>query len=145
MYKTPSTYNLSRTGTSQFGSNAGFSLFQGQNATWIIIAIILAIIGGILLYFLFVKSKTEFKGFWAKLRHFLDFKQLVIEPILKVLYYILAIYITLLSFGLISVSFLSFLLTLVLGNLTIRVIYEMLLMGVVLCRNVSEINTKLKK
>ena len=112
---------------------------------WMLIALMLAIIGGILVYFLFVKNKTEFKGFWAKLRTFLSFRTNVVEPILKIAYYVCAIFITLTSFNLISTSFLAFLLTLVIGNLTFRITFELMLMGIRLCRNVAEINDKIKK
>ena len=67
---------------------------------WFIIAAILAIIGGILLYFLFVKSKTEPKNKFAKwLKDFLNFKIMWIESILKVVYYISTIFIMLFSFS----------------------------------------------
>ena len=67
---------------------------------WFIIAAILAIIGGILVYFLFVKSKTEPKNKFAKwLKDFLNFKIMWIESILKVVYYISTIFIMLFSFS----------------------------------------------
>ena len=63
---------------------------------WIILAAILAIIGGVLVYFLFVKSKTEPKGKFSKwLKNFLSFKTMWIEPILKIAYYIATIFVIL--------------------------------------------------
>ena len=78
-------------------SNQGYSTAAAGSAAgasiWIVIAAILAIIGGILVYFLFVKSKTAPKGKFAKwLKDFLAFKVMWIEPILKVAYYILTIF-----------------------------------------------------
>lgn len=112
--------------------------------TWMIVALVLAIIGGILAYFLFVKSRQEFKGFLLKLQSFCDFKQLFIEDILKITYLISALLITLLSFGMIGSSFLGFVVTLLLGNLSLRIFYELTLMGVMVYRNLVEINRKLK-
>ena len=72
--------NLSSTGSSSYASTA-----QGAGI-WMIIAAILAIVGGILVYFLFVKAKTDPKGKFLKwLKDFLAFKIMWIEPILKVI------------------------------------------------------------
>ena len=63
---------------------------------WGIIALVLAIIGGILTYFLFVKAKNNPKGkFLMWLKNFLAFKTMWIEPILKVVYYIETIFVIL--------------------------------------------------
>ena len=60
---------------------------------WGIIALVLAIVGGILVYFLFVNAKTEPKGKFTKwLKDFLSFKIMWIEPILKVVYYVATIF-----------------------------------------------------
>lgn len=67
-----------------------------------------------------------------------------LETILKVSYLILAIYITLTSFELIGTSFMAFVLTLVFGNIILRVIYELSLVLLTICRNTTEINKKLK-
>ena len=69
---------------------------------------------------------------------------MIIENILRILYIITAIFITLSSFALISSSFLSFLLALIVGNILARVSYELLLVLLVICRNTTEINRKLK-
>ena len=45
----------------------------------------------------------------------------------------------------ISSSFIVFLLYLVLGNLIARIAYEMLLVKLVICRNTTEINSKMDK
>lgn len=116
------------------------------NATWLIVAFVLALVGGILVYFLFLKKDNEdkFTGFVKYLYDFLSFKKMWLETILKVSYLILAIYITLTSFELISTSFVGFLLALVFGNLILRVIYELSLLMLTICRNTTEINKKLK-
>ena len=112
---------------------------------WTIVSVILAIIGGIVLYFTFLSKKNEgkFTGFLGWLYDFLTFKKMMIENVLKILYIIVALFVTLSSFGLISISFLAFLLTLVIGNVLTRVIYELLLVKLVICKNTTEINKKL--
>ena len=114
---------------------------------WSIVAGVLAVIGGIALYFTFLSKRNDgkFKGFLGWLREFLSFKKMWLESILKVTYLILAIYITLQSFGLIGTSFLLFILMLVLGNIILRIVYEMSLILLTICKNTTEINSKLDK
>lgn len=113
---------------------------------WTIIALILAIIGGILVYFLFVKAKNNPKNkFLMWLKNFLAFKTMWIEPILKVVYYIETIFVVLISFAFISQSFLMFLLILVLGPIVTRLIYEMFMMFIMIWRNTQDIADNTKK
>lgn len=125
--------------------DSGFGI-SNSSTTWMIVAFILAIVGGILTYFLFLKKDNEnkFTGFVNYLYEFLSFKKMWLETILKVSYLILTIYITLMSFELIGKSFIAFLLTLVFGNIILRVVYELSLILLTICRNTSEINKKLK-
>lgn len=125
--------------------DSGFG-FSSSSTTWMIVALILAVIGGILVYFLFLKKENEnkFTGFVNYLYEFLSFKKMWLETILKVSYLILTIYITLMSFELIGKSFIAFLLTLVFGNIMLRVVYELSLILLTICRNTTEINKKLK-
>lgn len=111
---------------------------------WTIIAAVIAVIGGITLYFVFLKSKNKFTGFLAKLQDFLNFKALVLEDILKITYLILTIFITLNSFGLIAVNVGTFFFTLIVGNLGLRIGYELSILIIKICRNTSDINKKLK-
>ncbi|MBR2994324.1 hypothetical protein IKF32_00145 [Candidatus Saccharibacteria bacterium] len=116
---------------------------------WTIIAAILAIVGGILVYFLFVKSKTEPKGKFAKwLKDFLAFKVMWIEPILKVVYYIATIFIILFSFTFLAlggVGILSFFMCLILGPIAVRLAYEMTMMFIMIWRNTRDIAEKVTK
>ena len=121
-----------------FYSNTMGPTFTGS-AVWTIIAFILAVVGGFLAYYLFVKNTKKIDN------KFLNFKEMLIEPILKVSYIILAIFITLYSFNMIGVSFISFLLTLVLGNIVLRLIYEWCLVLIMIWKNTTEINDKTKK
>ena len=116
---------------------------------WGIIALILAIVGGILVYFLFVKAKAEPKGKFLKwLKDFLAFKIMWIEPIMKVVYYIATIFIVLFSFSYLALGgagFLMFILSLVLGPIIIRILYEMTMMFIMIWRNTRDIAEKGKK
>lgn len=125
-----------------YSSRSLISMSNAVGSTvWIVLSLILAIVGGILVYFLFLSKKNEgkFKGFVGWLYDFLSFKKMFLEALLKITYLIVAIYITLSSFALIGTSFLSFLLTLVLGNVIARVVYEFSLILLVICRNTTEI------
>ena len=128
-----------------YGNNLGSLTTGVSSGVWSIVALILAIIGSILAYFLFVKPSKEYPSKFVNwLRSFLNFGEMLIEPILKVTYMFFAIYITLGSFSLISYDFLTFLLVLLLGNLLTRVIYEAAMMTVGIWKNTKEINKKMK-
>ena len=141
------TYNLINSyGGSSYGSSANALAGAG---IWTIIAAILAIVGGILVYFLFVKSKNEPKGKFAKwLKDFLAFKTMWIEPILKVAYYIATIFVILFSFTFLAlggVGILSFFLCLILGPIAVRLAYEMTMMFIMIWRNTRDIAEGTKK
>lgn len=123
------------------------SIFSEGNAVWVIISLVLAIVGGIVLYFTFLSKKNEGKytGFLGWMYDFLTFKKMVIENILKILYLIIAMFITLSSFSVISTSFLAFIVYLVVGNLITRIGYELFLVVLIICRNTTEISKKLDK
>ncbi len=118
-----------------------------SSSVWIIISLVVAVIGGICLYFTVFSDKNEgkYEGFMAKLYDFVKFKKMYITVILKVSYLVLAIYLTLVSFTAISTSFLVFLLILIFGNLILRLIYEFSLVLLSIQENVAEINKKMKK
>lgn len=114
------------------------------DTTWIAISAILALVGGIVIYFLFVAVKSEkYTGFVAWLHEFLNFKKFFMNMVLKILYIITTIFITLSSFSFISVSVATFFLWLILGNIINRVAYEFILMFLTLVNNTTEINKKL--
>ena len=131
-------YNSGLYSTRSLDSAVGASI-------WVIVSLILAIVGGILIYFLFLSKKNEgkFKGFLGWVYDFLSFKKFFLEAVLKITYLVVAIYITLSSFAMIASNFLGFILTLVFGNVLARIIYEFSLLVLVICRNTTEINAKL--
>jgi len=132
--------------TSTMGSSFGSGMGTGA-LIWTIVSLVLALVGGIVLYFTVFANKNEekYKGFMAWLYDFIKFKKLYITTVLKVSYLVGAIFLTLYSFALIGSSFLAFLLTLIVGNLVLRMIYEFSLVLLSIHENVSEINKKLKK
>lgn len=114
---------------------------------WLIIAAVVAVIGGFTLYFMFTSKEFsgKFKGFTKKLVEFLTFESGILLPILKISYLMLTIYITLSSFALIGVTFVGFLVMIIFGNIFVRVSYEMILLMVALAADVKEIKKGLKK
>lgn len=116
---------------------------------WVLIAGILAIIGGILTYFLFVRSKNEPKGKFAKwLKDFLSFKIMWLEPILKVVYYIATIFVILFSFSFLAMGgygVLTFFLCLIFGPVGVRIAYEFTMMFVMIWRNTKDISDNTAK
>ena len=119
---------------------------DGGAGIWMIIAAILAIIGGILVHFLFVKAKDDPKGKFLKwLKDFLAFKIMWIEPIMKIVYYIGTIFCILASFAFISTSFLAFVIMLVCGPIAIRLAYEGVMMFIMIWRNTADIASNTKK
>ena len=121
------------------------TVYGGVDGTWMIISLVLAIVGGIVAYIMFISKKNngEYTGFVAWLHEFLNFKKHFIELILKVTYAIFAIYITLSSFSYISVSIAYFFLYLVFGNVILRLVYELVMFMITIVNNTTEINKKL--
>ena len=117
-----------------------------ETGIWGIIAFILAIVGGILVYFLFVnQDKTPKNKFVAWLKDFLAFRKMWIEALLKVIYYMTTIFVILMSFSVISTSFLAFLAIFIGGPVVIRLIYEGLMMMIMIWRNTTDIAKNTKK
>ncbi len=133
-------YNYNSYSTPNITSNG----FTGA-AVWTIVAFVLAIIGAFVIYFLFVKADKKLDNkllIWLK--SFLEFQSMLIEPILKIGYIFIALFITLASFGLIGSNFLGFLLMLTLGNVCARVLYEFIMIQISIWQNTRDINKKMK-
>ncbi len=122
-----------------------FGYGYGADSVWIIVSFVLAIIGAICGYFLFIKpANKQNNKFLTWLHDFLNFKHMLIEHLLKIFYAFALLFVTLSSFAYISTSFLMFILTLTLGNLLVRVIYEAALMWIMIWKNTNDINKKMK-
>lgn len=115
---------------------------------WSIIALVLALVGCFLVYFMFVRKSNDLKNPKLEwLRSFLKFDKMLIEPILKIAYIFAAIFLTLFSFSFFALGFpgfLAFLATITLGNIGLRVIYEAIMLQIMIWKNTSEIKNKLK-
>ena len=130
-----------------YGNNLlGSTASSGLGAMiWTIIALVLSLVGCLVIYFLFVRKDVKSKSkFVLWLQEFLRFNKMLIEPIIKITYIFGALFLTLGSFALIGTSFVAFLATLIGGNLLLRVVYEASIMLVMLWKNTTEINKKLK-
>jgi hypothetical protein len=115
---------------------------------WILIAAVLAVVGGILVYTLFMNKKngSKVKGFAKWLYDFLHFDKLTVEVFLKLTYVIAAIFVTLASFSYMgSAAWYMFFVQLIFGNIALRIAYELILMIVLLWRNTEDIKKSIKK
>ena len=76
--------------SSSYARSASTMNSVASSAIWIIVSLVLAIVGGIVLYFTFLKKDNEGKytGFLGWMYDFLTFKKLTIENVLKILYLI---------------------------------------------------------
>lgn len=117
------------------------------NAVWGLVALVIAVILGIVLYFTFLnpKSAETYTGFTKKLYDFLTFKKMTLEAILKICYMISAIFITLYSFSFIASNFLVFVVMLVFGNVITRVCYEGAILILMIYHKLSDVYNVLDK
>lgn len=134
--------------TPSYTSTTSSSLISDGAAIWLLIAAILAVVGGILVYTMFLSKKNDnkLKGFKKRLYDFLKFDVLTIEVILKVTYLIAAIFVSLASFSYLgSDAWYMFFVQIVFGNIALRLCYELILITVLLWRNTEDIKKSLKK
>lgn len=110
---------------------------------WIIVSVILAIIGGIILFKTYFNKDKSYTGLKKVLYDFANFKITIIEPLFKVLYLIITIFITLCSFSYLTVNFFKFISILVFGNMIARLVFEVSLLTLKLFKDVSELNSKI--
>ena len=129
---------------SSFGMN-GVPAVGTEKISWVTVALILSILGAFLVYFLFVKPDKKYDNKYLNwLKSFLNFDNLLLEVMFKILYIFTALYITLVSFDLISISFYYFLYYLIGGNIVARIVYEIGMTFIGIWKNTSEIKKKMK-
>ena len=128
-----------------YGINA-ISASSSFSTSGSLIAFIVAIAASIVIYFVFMDKKEESKytGFVKNLYDFLHFKINIIEAFLKIAYITTTLYVTITSFSLIKVDVALFFMTLILGNIIIRILYEAAFLLYNIYLNTKEINSKLK-
>ena len=116
---------------------------------WLIISLIAALVGCFLVYFMFVKKDDKLKNEKLEwLRSFLRFDKMLIEPVMKILYIFAAILLTLGSFAMLAMGFAGFLmcvLTILFGNLFLRMAYEGIMIRIMIWKNTAEIKKEIKK
>ncbi len=124
-----------------------YSYYHGPNPVVTVILFLIALVGGICVYLMFVKSDEEPKDpRLLKLKEFLSFKKMIIEGLLKATYIIFALFVTLSSFQImIGTSFITGLMMLILLNIMLRIGYEASLIVLLIWRNTSDISKKLGK
>ncbi len=143
---TSSLYSSSSLNSSLNSLNKTASALEGLGI-WSIIALVLALCGALVMYFWFLNKKNDgkFKGFVAWLYDMFSFKKMIVEALLKITYLFVTLFLTLFALGLLFVNPLTAIMMLVVGNLGVRIAYEFSLMMVMICRNTSDINSKLNK
>lgn len=128
-------------GSSLWGSGTEAMDIMGR------IGMVFGIIAAFAVFFLFmsVKNENRFHGWLGKLYQFLHFRCFIVESILKFLYVFAACTCT--GIGLFMVLSLSGigpgLIILLFGNLFLRILYELILMLIMACRNIRDINRKM--
>ncbi len=115
---------------------------------WTIIVFIFAILCSVLIYFLFIKSKTEFKGTTKTLRDYLNCNLIHIEALAKMFYYAGTIFVVLNSVSTL-VSYCSakqvgqglfaFFTQLFLGPIVVRFAFEIVMMFVRIWKNTEHL------
>ena len=134
-------------GYGSLGSSASSSAPGVGALIWIIVALLAALVGCFLVYFLFVNKdkKLENKKL-AWLRDFLRFDKMLVETVLKVLYIFIVIAITLVPFAFVTSfgSFIGVLLFIIFGNIFIRIGYELAMIKIMIWKNTTEIKKNMK-
>ena len=120
---------------------------------WVIIGCLAAaVVVMAVLYFTFLSARNEgrFHGFAGWLYNFLNSKKLYFEPILRIVYLTVAVFLVLygiftifMGLGNFGQNLVSGLIIIVAYNVVARLIYEFLLLIVSLCRNMAELNRRM--
>ena len=109
------------------------------------IAATAAVIGGIALFFTFLNEKNDkkFTGFLKALYEFLTFKKFLLSGFLKLLYVICFTFFT--TFGILTlfVNPVAGLMTLIGGNISCRIAYELILVLLSIRENSAKIHDEL--
>lgn len=128
-----------------YNNNYGTHLVNSSTDIWTIASLLIAICGGIVIYFTFLNPNNakNYTGFTEKLYKYLSFSKLSIEAILKICYLIVTIFVTITSFSYISTNFVLFIVYLVFGNVIVRLIFESALLVLMMYHKINDINDKL--
>lgn len=123
-----------------------------------IVAIIIAIVATVLAFIFIVpeKRRAQMGAFGKFLHDTCNFKYLIVEKILQALYIFATAYVILAGFFMLFMAPQDFftctrhwlggygLLTMIVGPIAVRLVYELLMMGILLVKHVISINCKLR-
>ena len=132
--------------TYPFSQSYGY--YYSSNLEAVGVAILVAMILAVVFYFTFLNKKNEgkFKGFAAKVYNFFNFNKFYVEDVLRLIYVISVALLLVVSLAVIfSASFIGGLLLLVLGNVAMRIGYELIMMFIILCRKTVSVDKRLEK
>ena len=124
-----------------------YSIYYGGQVTFLVVAVLAAIILGVVLYFTFLSKKNEgkYKGVTEKIYNFFSFNKFYTE-IMKLLYIVMAAVLVVVGVVMLfTYSLVGGLLILVLGNILLRICYELIMMFIILCRKTVSVDKKLDK
>ena len=129
---------------------------SSASGTLAVVALILAVVATILAFVFIVpeKNRKKLNAFGKFLHDTVNFKYLIVEKILQALYIFLTAYIVLSGFLMLFRVEDTWsgskwyggegLLTMILGPIFVRLVYEFIMMFILLVKNVIQINNKLK-
>lgn len=125
-----------------------YSYYYGYSSSAAVfgIAILVAIILAVVFYFTFLSKKNEgkFTGTKEKIYNFFSFNRFYTEEVLKLFYIVSAAVITVI--GVMQLfSGVSGLVILIVGNVVLRICYELMMMFIILCRKTVSVDKKLDK
>ena len=117
----------------------GSAIASFGSDTWLTIAVIISALVAIIGYLLFVRPNNKYGSKFANwLKDFLNFDELVIEPVIKILYIFVTLFIIFSSFSVIEYSFRSFITYLLFGLVATRISYELIMLLVGIYKNTKK-------
>ncbi len=128
--------------------NYSYEYYYTGRLTFMVVAILAAVILSVVLYFTFLRKKNEgkYKGFTEKIYNFFNFNKFYVEEILKLVYIVSAAVLTVVSLvSLFSQAFFAGLIALIFGNVALRIAYELIMMFIIICRKTVSVDKKLDK
>ena len=111
------------------------------------IAVLVAVILGIVMYFTFLRKENEDKytGWKKTVYDFFNFNKFYTEEIMKLVYILVTAAFVVIGAMLLFVEPVTGFLLLTLGNVALRVSYELIMMFVIFCRKTVSIDKKMDK
>lgn len=125
-----------------------YEFYYGNQITFLAVAILVAVILSVVLYFTFLNKKNEgkYEGIAKKIYNFFNFNKFYVEDILKLVYIISAAVLTVVGVTILfSQSFIAGLLILIAGNVALRIGYELIMMFIIMCRKTVSFDRKFDK